>query len=221
MSASGQLAEKLRESILSGELRPGTPLREVELATAGGVSRTTARETLRILVNEGLVRHSPHRGAAVAMVGPADVADAYGVRRMVESFAIDASERCRRDDFDELAAALAVLAESGSHWQRQVDADLTFHMRIAELIGSPRITQMFRTVLDELRLGFLIVSAVDREFEDPTGLIDEHRRMLEMMRAGKRAECKRVLLAHLARYEARMIAILQERMPNPGLGGRE
>ena len=67
--AAEQVAAALREAILSGRMLPGTPLREVAIATELGVSRNTVREAARVLGSEGLIRHEMNRGAMVADIG--------------------------------------------------------------------------------------------------------------------------------------------------------
>jgi DNA-binding transcriptional MocR family regulator len=62
VSIADQVASVLRQRILDGELRPGTPLQELSLAASLGVSRNTMREALRILALEGLLHRNLHRG---------------------------------------------------------------------------------------------------------------------------------------------------------------
>src|ERR1700742_4054712 len=61
VSTVDRAAEELRRSLFDGDLGPGTPLREVALAEALGVSRSTVREALAILVAEGLVDRVPNK----------------------------------------------------------------------------------------------------------------------------------------------------------------
>src|ERR1700724_2088631 len=68
VSVADQVAAILRHRILTGELRPGTPLQEVPLAASLGVSRNTMREATRILSLENLLKRSIHRGVAVALI---------------------------------------------------------------------------------------------------------------------------------------------------------
>lgn len=56
----------LRDLIASGELEPGTVLRQRALAERFGVSTTPVREALRRLEAEGAVRRRPYCGATVA-----------------------------------------------------------------------------------------------------------------------------------------------------------
>jgi len=69
--AGGQThAERLRlqisDEIVRGDLPPGIPLDEMELAQRFNVSRTPVREAIRLLVASGLVDARPHRSAVVA-----------------------------------------------------------------------------------------------------------------------------------------------------------
>ena len=64
-STVDRVADELRRAVFDGELGAGTPLREVALAESLGVSRSTVREALAVLVAEGLATREPHRGVYV------------------------------------------------------------------------------------------------------------------------------------------------------------
>jgi DNA-binding GntR family transcriptional regulator len=74
----------LREAILSGDLLPGEPLPQEQLADQLRVSRIPLRDALRRLEAEGLVRFGPRRGAHVAALGPDDVREIYELRILLE-----------------------------------------------------------------------------------------------------------------------------------------
>src|SRR4029453_15745740 len=105
VSTADQVATLLRNKILSGELKPGTPLQEVPLASAIGVARKTIREAMRVLVYEGLVRHSPRRGGSVTALTEEDVADIYKLRRWIELPAVDQAASLTPDDLRPLDMA--------------------------------------------------------------------------------------------------------------------
>src|ERR1700710_2773834 len=73
VSTVDRAAEELRRSLFEGELAPGTALREVALADALGVSRSTVREALAILVAEGLADRIPNKGTQVRRLDPQQV----------------------------------------------------------------------------------------------------------------------------------------------------
>lgn len=61
-----QLADELAEQIAGGELPPGTWLpAERSLAEQHGVSRSTARQAIQALVNQGLAEHVAGSGAKI------------------------------------------------------------------------------------------------------------------------------------------------------------
>ncbi|MGI9186430.1 MAG: GntR family transcriptional regulator, partial [Gaiellales bacterium] len=60
-----QTCEILRDRIRTGQLPPGTRLRQETLADELGVSRTPLREALRLLAADGIVEMEPNRGAVV------------------------------------------------------------------------------------------------------------------------------------------------------------
>ena len=78
---------RIREMILQGELRPGQRVREVELASKLGVSRTPVRESLPILAQEGVLTQLDTRGFVVRAFTPQEIMDAIDVRGVLEGLA--------------------------------------------------------------------------------------------------------------------------------------
>lgn len=89
MSERSTLADRLRASladqIVSGELRPGTRLDEVELAKRVGMSRTPVREALKALAGMGLVEQRPHKGVVVALPTSERIAEMFEVMAEIEA----------------------------------------------------------------------------------------------------------------------------------------
>src|SRR5262245_38529719 len=79
-----QAADRLRTAILRGKYGDEHPLREVELCRELGISRIPLREALHRLEGEGLVEIRPNRGAAVASLSPAELAEIAELCRMIE-----------------------------------------------------------------------------------------------------------------------------------------
>lgn len=79
--------EEIRRSILSGELKPGQRLMEIELADSLGVSRTPVREAIRKLELEGLVSIEVRKGAYVSGISVSEMIDILEVRSVLEGLA--------------------------------------------------------------------------------------------------------------------------------------
>ena len=153
-----RVGDGLRDLILRGELLPGEPLREAAVATAFGVSRNTAREAFRLLARERLTAHEMHRGVVVKVLSAADVADIFATRRALELPALAGRDAVP----PATAAGLAAAVDEGEagvrarDWGGVATANLRFHGRLVELLGSRRIDELFRVTLAELRLGFAL-----------------------------------------------------------------
>lgn len=108
---------RLRDAIIDGTFEPGEQLRDVDLATWLGVSRTPVREALLRLGQTGLVVALPGRSTTVSTVDGRAVREArdvvaamheLAVREAVPSLTADDLERMRRAN-----AAFAQAVEAG------------------------------------------------------------------------------------------------------------
>jgi DNA-binding GntR family transcriptional regulator len=153
-SAARAVAE-LREQMITGELAPGTRLSEASLTGPLRVSRNTLREAFSTLVEEGLLVRQPNRGVFVATLSPAQIADIYRVRALLECTALQRAPTdppqagAMRAAVDEAKAA----AQAG-RWRAVGTANMHFHEQIVALAGSPRLDGWMRQLTAELRLAF-------------------------------------------------------------------
>lgn len=204
-STGHQVALALREAILKGAVKPGSPLRETPLAVSMGVSRNTVREAFRLLGREGLVTHYLHRGVVVSEVSQEGIADIYRVRRTLELAAVDAVESGVSELPADLSATLRELqtACAARDWPTMVEKDLHFHLQLVRSLGSQRLTEFFSNTLTELRLA---ASIADRTYGDPTTQLTEHRRIHDCMMAGEFSEARQLLQEHFTTAESALRA---------------
>jgi DNA-binding GntR family transcriptional regulator len=100
------IALVIEEAIVSGELAPGTVLRQEQLSEQFQVSRTPIREALRRLAALGLVDFVPNRGVRVRMISREELHEAFLVRAELEGLATElAAERMTAEDLAELEQA--------------------------------------------------------------------------------------------------------------------
>jgi DNA-binding GntR family transcriptional regulator len=160
ISVVDELTAVLRDRILDGDLAPGTPLREADLAQGYAVSRHTLRAALRELSVEGLVRIEPNRGASVARLDEADIHGLYELRAALELEAAHlALERHDGRLPAEVVAAVAALTAAcrsdRPSWHAVAAAHATVHGAIVSAAGSSRIEASYATLARELQL-FLV-----------------------------------------------------------------
>src|SRR5256885_14919182 len=83
------LAVVIEEAIVSGELAPGSVLRQEQLSERFGVSRTPVREALRRLAALGPVSFEPNRGGRVRTLTHHHPREAFLVRAELEALATE------------------------------------------------------------------------------------------------------------------------------------
>jgi DNA-binding GntR family transcriptional regulator len=100
------IALVIEEAIVSGELAPGTVLRQEQLSEQFKVSRTPIREALRRLAALGLVSFVPNRGVRVRTLSREELHEAFLVRAELEGLATEAAAaKITAEQLDELDAA--------------------------------------------------------------------------------------------------------------------
>ncbi|SDP86695.1 DNA-binding transcriptional regulator, GntR family [Lentzea jiangxiensis] len=87
-SLKERAAAEIRSAIVRGDLQPGTPIKDVELAERLGLSRTPVREALATLTDEGLVETKPHAYTRVTALEAEPVLDALVVVQTMHSLAV-------------------------------------------------------------------------------------------------------------------------------------
>lgn len=108
-----ETARKLREAIMTSHFKPGERLVETSLCEQLGVSRTSLRETLRMLAAERLIVMTPNRGPSVAIISWEEADQIYDVRAILEGeMAALAAKRVRDSDVEELHGALKTFEEA-------------------------------------------------------------------------------------------------------------
>lgn len=151
------VAQKLREAIMSGNLKPGQRLVERELCEMMGVSRPSIREALRALEADGLVNTVPHRGPVVSTISLEEARQLYAARAVLEGFAGRECARLHdpavvRRIGDALSRLKAALARPKPDMIAILEAKTDFY---AALIGGCRnafIERMLKPLHDRITL---------------------------------------------------------------------
>src|SRR5690349_24945016 len=89
--------ERLRESIILGELTPGAPLRLEELAQRLGMSISPIREAVRQLEALGLAERVAHHGAKVMGLDVEELRGLFSIRLAIETMAVRRAAQLFRD----------------------------------------------------------------------------------------------------------------------------
>jgi len=216
------VARRLAQAILSGELAPGTRLREESLAASFSVSRTPVREALILLSASGLAHLEPNRGATVLQLTAEDVSEVYHVRAVLESES--AAMAAGRITAEVASLLFKICDRMGELHQspaaEQLAADTQFHYTIAEASGSRRLHALVRQVS---AIPEAYRSAIPYTGADMGEAERQHRGVAEAVSRHDDVEARRLMRSHVE-WAGRLavdrlqphLAARHERDPAPG-----
>jgi DNA-binding GntR family transcriptional regulator len=190
----------IRESIFGGDLRPGQPLREVDLSKSLNVSRGTVREALLRLQEDGLVEVIPFRGAFVTNLSARTAIEVYTLRAELEAFAVRLAIRDRAytdnhvADLEAIVKRLEELEAQGGDPYGTLEADLAFHRGICR----PCDHRLLLETLGRLQSLTWMYYYYSRPYESAAYVTGpSHKAIFEAVRACDGSKAEELLQAHI------------------------
>jgi DNA-binding GntR family transcriptional regulator len=199
----------LREEIARGRIKPGTRLKQQELARQFGMSPTPVRETLRRLEGDGLVLYAPNRGIRVAQVDGPEVEEIYLMRMALESLAVrSAATRLTAEDLSTLSHLQDRMDRATAQGRLKTLRTLNhdFHMAIYSRAGYHRLFQFIQALWGLFPWDTLQVIPGRAE-----GSMREHHAILSRLRNGHGPAAAGLMQAHISRSCAALRAHLAAR----------
>jgi DNA-binding GntR family transcriptional regulator len=199
------VAARLRAEIQRGDLAPGAPLRQNDVAKRFGVSTTPVREAFALLQADGLVQIDRYRGAVVFRPTPEDVRNAYEIREALEALAIaKAAPRLGTEQHEELDRILTEMRKT-KDLERWMELNDAFHLGIYNAAESPRLLALIASQRDTcapyIRLD--IESRARRRLKD-----QQHKEILDACRAHDIERAQEALQRHLHNSMAETLELI-------------
>ena len=183
-------------AIVRRRLRPGSRLKEEELAELFGVSRAHIRQVLAALEHDGLVTHEPNRGAHIAEPSAEEAADAFFARAAIEQRLV---ERLCLQRSPAKTARLSdhVTAERRAHDRGDADAIVRlsgdFHLLIADLVGARFLGEVLRMLIARTALITAMYQPAPVQACGP----EEHAAIVAAIATGDADRARHLMQSHL------------------------
>lgn len=209
-----RVLDSLRTAIVSGELKPGQPLVETELAAQLGVSRAPLREAIHILNTEGLLETVPYHGTTVRRLNRTDIEELYSLRSLLESFAIEriivngepeSAVNVLRGITNEMLSA----AEDGD-LSAVNRLDRRFHDALIELSGHSLLATLWNTITQRVQQ---VMALRNRRNSDMRQIAYNHLPIIEAIEQQDAELAMSLIRKHVA-TAGDLIAELWEDAPN-------
>lgn len=197
-NASRRIADGLRASILSGELPPGTRIRQEDVATGYGASRIPVRGALRILESDGLVRLVANSGAWVAEFDLQECEEVYRIRERIEPLLLRASRPGLTPEVFDRMDELVEQMERAATPEHFVHLDREFHELSysgADTVVLGEIVQRLWNMTQQYRVAYTRLF----QAEGRTITHDEHRMLVRALREGDDEQAGVVARSHIRR----------------------
>jgi DNA-binding GntR family transcriptional regulator len=207
-SVNEMVTDRLRESILSGELAEGEYLRQQTLARRYGVSEIVIREALRRLHTEGLVEIQRRKSTRVSQLSAEELNELYELRILLEE--LITRRAVPNFTVEDLKQAERILS-AGEHERdpvRWLALNREFHNTLARPSRQPHLLKF----ADDLRV------KVERYLRMSLGILHgfdvaqhEHREIVDAYKARDPELAARRLGAHLRRTADMIASFLASR----------
>jgi GntR family transcriptional repressor for pyruvate dehydrogenase complex len=222
-----QIVKQVEESILKGQLKPGDQLpAERDLAQSFGVSRTAVREAVRALREKGLVEAFTGRGTFVtngtsqAMRQSLDLIIKINqqegslhlaeLRRIMEpEIAALAAPRIEEQLLSTMREAVATMDRNLDDREAYIEADLDFHLALAEAAENPLILALIDSIVGLLREQRSRIFDVDG---GPGRGQFHHKRILAAIEQRDAEAAREAMRAHLEQVHEDSSSSLRENM---------
>jgi len=207
-----QIVQQIEESIRKGALKAGDQLpAERELAEQFGVSRTAVREAVKALREKGLVEAYPGRGTFITsetsntiritldrMVRAGQLEGTLQlveVREILEpEIAALAATRANEEMVNEMREAVRIMDVARQDPEAYIEADLDFHLALAEAAANPIILSLIDSIVGVLREQRMRIFQVDG---GPMRGQYHHRRILAAIENRDASGAREAMRAHL------------------------
>lgn len=193
-----RIAVSIRSLIIEGKVGPGERLREPELASQLGVSRTPLREALLLLDSEGFIQVHPRRGAIVSPISARDATETYQVKGALEALAarlacgqITPAHITRLEEINrEIESAIDVGSEDHAKILR---LNAEFHHTLSDAAGNEKLSQYIRLLRSQvLRYNYIYLSTLSHLADS----VREHAAIIVALKDSDADGVERLVRAH-------------------------
>lgn len=192
----------LREKIITGELKSGQKLNEIDLSIKLGISRPPLREAFRVLEKDRLVINVPRKGTYVSELSVKDFEELSQIREMMECFAIDLLKASNIRHLPKVTLALnkalslpqPLNSVNPEELLNRIKVILDFHTRLVESAGNSRLAYNYQSIglnLARYQFIYFYISGAAQHS------LDDHAKILELIRNGQYDQAKEELRKHI------------------------
>jgi DNA-binding GntR family transcriptional regulator len=206
---SDEAAERLRAAIRNGTLAPGMRLIERDVAERLGMSRIPVREAIQRLVEEGLLKKTPHRGTFVYIPSRAEIEEISSLRvvleRLVAQRVIERWQPQHERELRQIVQEMRVAAAQRD-LQQVYALDYRFHLTLWQIADHSLLFEVISGLRSRINrflyeaTGALTTSQLDTH-------INSHDDLIDTLKTGDVTQAKDVFMHHVLGAKERILTL--------------
>lgn len=192
-----RIVDFIKDSVVTGRLKPGERVPEQEIAESFGISRTPIREAFRQLESEGFITVTPRKGAVVSPITDKDVSEFYEIKSLLESFAAKtACVKLSQKDIKRLETLNAQMAKCAerSDVKGFFRLDNQFHDTFLTACGNEKLCALIHHLVQQFERFRITALSLPGRMNDS---VIQHDEIIEAFR-----NCDTALVENLVRANA-------------------
>ena len=196
-SLADQVYELVKREILKGNIKGGEKIREDNLATQFGVSRTPIREALTRLAEYGLITIIPRSHAAVVQISDKAAADIASLRVELEMYAI---RKITQEGFSSVLnqisryAADCQYALSVGERGRAFELDSLFHVCLMSATGNDALIDVYNRLDGKIQLLRIEQNLDDEQLSE---YMAQHTQIIQYIKSGNTEAACELIAEHI------------------------
>ncbi len=206
---SEEIADILRENIISGNLNPGEKVNEYQVAKLLNISRPPIREAFRLLTAEGLITLVPRKGAFVSKLSVQEVKEIYEMKSMMESFAVrlaipivDEKEVSKLDSINNLMEEKI----KQNNFKAILKLNIEFHRKMIKMSKNEKLAHFYESIVLPIRRYQRIGLSAPTSWEVS---LKEHRGIVQAIKSKNIGLAGKLTREHTMRATARVLKRLE------------
>ena len=209
-SLHDELATRLRDMIVEGDLKPAQKIPEAELCERFGVSRTPMREALKVLAAEGLISLLPNRGAVVAKITLQEIKELFPIMGALEALAGELA--CARIDERALAEIRRLHEKMVDHYERgdwlhYSKLNRAIHEAIFAAAGNASLSAFYQQLIFRIHSIRFVAKKSPMRWRQA---VEEHKQIMAALERRDGKKLAKIMVVHLAHKVESVNEALQE-----------
>ena len=200
----------IKERIISGEYRPGQPLKEKEIIDELKISRTPFREAVNALNEENLVQIFPNRGIFVRELTLLDITNGFDIRYLLEPYAVElACARMPKRVVKHLLTRIEKI--SPTDYKALLDEDSYFHTELLNYTDNKQLNRIMKNLYEYNHFQVILLNdpasndMQNARIRDAFQSLAEHREILDCMLNSDTSGAVRAMQCHITSAKKRAL----------------